>query len=147
MPQPFIGVTFRLNEKSVMEHTVDSRENIKSLEQSISQFKNSDVDLILNGEECNNKKMLIEFFRGITLCHQANVTRDIQSDKYNFTGVHNDELFTLDFCQQFDFTLVSRKKKVMQLMLRGKMEKYEELGIVTTKAVMGHFMTICAVRT
>lgn len=35
----------------------------------------------------------------------------------------------------------------MQLMLRGKMEKYEELGIVTTKAVMGHFMTICAVRT
>ena len=25
-------------------------------------------------------------------------------------------------------------------------EKYEELGIVTTKAVMGHFMTIAAVK-
>lgn len=103
--------------------------------------------MILNGDDCNNKRMLIEFFRGITLCHQANVFKDQHSDKHNFTGVHNDELFTLDFCQQFDFTLFSRKKKVMTLMLRGKMEKYEELGIVTTKAVMGHFMTICAVRT
>lgn len=26
------------------------------------------------------------------------------------------------------------------------MEKYEELGVVTTKAVMGHFMTISATR-
>lgn len=63
-----------------------------------TQFKNSDVDMILNGEECNNKKMLFEFFRGITLCHQANVTRDVHSEKCTFTGVHNDELFTLDFC-------------------------------------------------
>jgi hypothetical protein len=34
----------------------------------------------------------------------------------------------------------------MTLILRGSQERYEELGIVTTKAVMGHFMTICAVR-
>lgn len=32
------------------------------------------------------------------------------------------------------------------MILQGKMEKYEELGVVTTKAVMGHFMTISATR-
>ena len=30
--------------------------------------------------------------------------------------------------------------------MKGVTEKYEELGIVTTKAVMGHFLTICAVK-
>lgn len=28
--------------------------------------------------------------------------------------------------------------------LQGQTEKYEELGVVTTKAVMGHFMTVSA---
>ena len=34
----------------------------------------------------------------------------------------------------------------MTIILQGKKERYEELGVVTTKALMGHFMTICAVK-
>lgn len=34
----------------------------------------------------------------------------------------------------------------MTVTLQGVQEKYDELGVVTTKAVMGHFLTICAVR-
>ena len=34
----------------------------------------------------------------------------------------------------------------MTLLLQGNQERYEELGVVTTKAVMGHFMTVGAVR-
>jgi len=112
-----------------------------------TQFFNSEAEDILNGEASLNKSMLIEFFRGITLCHQANVSKDIkQAGKFNYTGVHNDELFTLEFCQQMDFNLVGRKKKLMTIILKGNLERYEELGVVTTKALMGHFMTICAVR-
>lgn len=35
---------------------------------------------------------------------------------------------------------------MLTVLLKGNIEKYEELGVVTTKAVMGHFMTICATR-
>jgi hypothetical protein len=35
---------------------------------------------------------------------------------------------------------------MLTLVLQGQQEKYEELGVVTTKAVMGHFMTISANR-
>jgi len=41
-----------------------------------TKFYNEEADVILNGENSQNKQMLIEFFRGITLCHQANVTKD-----------------------------------------------------------------------
>ena len=34
----------------------------------------------------------------------------------------------------------------MIVVLQGRTEKYEELGVVTTKAVMGHFMTVSAMR-
>ena len=34
----------------------------------------------------------------------------------------------------------------MTLLLQGNQERYDELGVVTTKAVMGHFMTVGAVR-
>jgi len=34
----------------------------------------------------------------------------------------------------------------LTVILQGRQEKYEELGVVTTKAVMGHFMTISATR-
>lgn len=34
----------------------------------------------------------------------------------------------------------------MTVVLQGKTERYEELGVVTTKAVMGHFMTVSAMR-
>lgn len=34
----------------------------------------------------------------------------------------------------------------MTVVLQGQTERYEELGVVTTKAVMGHFLTVSAVR-
>lgn len=34
----------------------------------------------------------------------------------------------------------------MTVVLQGRTERYEELGVVTTKAVMGHFMTVSAMR-
>jgi hypothetical protein len=64
-----------------------------------TKFQNDEADYILNGDNNMNKKMLIEFFRGITLCHQANVTRDLYDEsKYIYIGVLNDEIATLDFC-------------------------------------------------
>jgi len=44
--------------------------------QYTTQFYNSEAETILNGEDTPNQKRLIEFFRGITLCHQANVSKD-----------------------------------------------------------------------
>lgn len=35
---------------------------------------------------------------------------------------------------------------MMTVLLQGNQERYEELGTVTTKAVMGHFMTVSAMR-
>ena len=35
---------------------------------------------------------------------------------------------------------------MMAVTLQGIEEKYEELGVVTTKSVMGHFMTVSAMR-
>lgn len=35
---------------------------------------------------------------------------------------------------------------MITISLSGQTEKYEELGVVTTKAVMGHFMTVSAQR-
>ena len=32
------------------------------------------------------------------------------------------------------------------MLLQGNQERYEELGVVTTKAIMGHFMTVSAMR-
>jgi hypothetical protein len=39
-----------------------------------------------------------------------------------------------------------RSSKMMTLMFQSKLERYEELGVVTSKAVLGHFMTVAAVR-
>jgi|TARA_B110000285_G_C15118965_1_gene615910 hypothetical protein len=115
-----------------------------------NKFYNDEAELILNGENNMNKKMLVEFFRGITLCHQANVTKDKMNtsshQQYKYIGVLNDEIATLEFCQQLNFKLIQRKRKMMTIILQGNQERYDELGVVTTKALLGHFMTICAVR-
>ena len=102
--------------------------------------------MILQGPNNVNKMMIKEFLRGITLCHQVNVAKANLNGKITYVGVQHDEIASLDFCQQFDFKLVSRRKKMMTLLLQGNQERYEELGVVTTKAVMGHFMTVCAAR-
>ena len=64
--------------------------------------------------------MLVEFFRGITLCHQANVVRDKFSSndqEYKYIGVLNDEIATLEFVQQLNFNLIQRKRKMMTIVL------------------------------
>lgn len=86
-----------------------------------NKFKNFEADLILNGDNNMNKKMLVEFFRGITLCHQANVTKDKDrtsaNQEYKYIGVLNDEIATLEFCQQLNFKLIQRKRKMMTIIL------------------------------
>lgn len=91
--------------------------------------------------------MVTEFFRGITLCHQASVAKDpTQADMQRYICVLHDEIASLEFAQQQDFRLVQRGKKMMTVLLQGNQERYEELGVVTTKAIMGHFMTVSAMR-
>lgn len=44
--------------------------------------------------------MIVEFFRSLTLCHQINVAKDIKKSSnsmYQFLGVFNDEIATLEF--------------------------------------------------
>jgi len=57
--------------------------------------------MILAGPDHLNKKMMIEFFRGITLCHQANVVKDPSSaNKQKYICVLHDEIASLEFAQQ-----------------------------------------------
>ena len=65
---------------------------------------------------------------------------------YQYVGIFNDEIAALDFANQQNFKLIQRGKKILTIILQGQLERYEELGVVTTKAVMGHFMTISATR-
>jgi len=53
---------------------------------------------------------------------------------------------SLEFASQHDFILSSRSKKIVTLTLQGKIERYEELGVVSTKRYMGHLVTISAMR-
>jgi hypothetical protein len=67
------------------------------------KYQNNEADAILNGPQNYNKTMLIELFRGILLCHQINVTKDMKQstqNMYQYVGVFNDEIATLDFAQQ-----------------------------------------------
>jgi hypothetical protein len=115
-----------------------------------TQYHNETADLILSGANNINKLMITEFFRGITLCHQASVVKDaIKNDYQNlqkYICVLHDEIASLEFAQQQDFILVQKGKKMITIILQGNQERYEELGVVTTKAVMGHFMTVSAMR-
>ena len=60
--------------------------------------------------------------------------------------VLHDEIASLEFAQQQNFKLIQRGKKIMTVQLQDQIERYDELGVVTTKAVMGHFMTVSAMR-
>ena len=44
-----------------------------------TKYHNETADMILSGPFNINKLMVTEFFRGITLCHQASVVKDINS--------------------------------------------------------------------
>ena len=112
-----------------------------------TKYHNETAAMILSGPRNVNKVMVTEFFRGITLCHQASVAKDpTQADMQRYICVLHDEIASLEFAQQQDFRLVQRGKKMMTVLLQGNQERYEELGVVTTKAIMGHFMTVSAMR-
>ena len=54
--------------------------------------------MILSGPDNVNKQMVIEFFRGITLCHQASVVKDpSQQDLQRYICVLHDEIASLEF--------------------------------------------------
>jgi magnesium-transporting ATPase (P-type) len=88
-----------------------------------ARFLNDEADLILSGDNDQNKTMFVEFFRGIALCHQCNVIKDKQVEKdennIKYVGVLHDELATLNFARQQNFKLVQRGKKMMTLLLQG----------------------------
>ena len=86
------------------------------------KYHNPEAEMILNGNSNLNKTMLVEFFRGITLCHQINVTKDMklsQREMYQYVGVFNDEIASLDFANQQNFKLVQRSKKMLTIILQG----------------------------
>jgi|TARA_B110000285_G_scaffold233122_1_gene305960 hypothetical protein len=65
-----------------------------------SKYHNETADMILSGPNSTNKMMVTEFFRGITLCHQASVVKDMtQVDMQRFICVLHDEIASLEFAQ------------------------------------------------
>jgi len=75
----------------------------------IQKYHNDEADIILQGPQTQNQNMLVEFFRGITLCHQINVTKDMKrslQNMYQYVGVFNDEIASLEFAQHQQFKLV-----------------------------------------
>ena len=85
------------------------------------------------------------------LCHQVYVIKEKESNKikdreYKYIGVMTDEISVIEFAHQQGFKLMHRKNKLLQLEMLGNIETYDELGVVTTKAFMGHFLTISAVK-
>ena len=57
-----------------------------------------------------------------------------------------DEISSVEFAFQQGFKLMHRKNKLLQAEMQGQLETFDELGVVTTKAVNGHFLTISAVK-
>lgn len=54
--------------------------------------------MILSGPNERNRQMVFEFFRGITLCHQASVVKDKMSDTLlKYICVLHDEIASLEF--------------------------------------------------
>jgi hypothetical protein len=63
-----------------------------------TKYHNETADMILSGPFNINKLMVTEFFRGITLCHQASVVKDINSaEMQRFICVLHDEIASLEF--------------------------------------------------
>lgn len=63
-----------------------------------TKYHNETADMILSGPNNINKVMVTEFFRGITLCHQASVAKDpTQADIQKYICVLHDEIASLEF--------------------------------------------------
>lgn len=64
--------------------------------------------------------MIIEFFRGINLCNQANIIKDsYDPENIKYMCILNDEIASLEFSKQYDFKLVQRTKKTITIMMQG----------------------------
>ena len=62
--------------------------------------------------------MIIEFFRGINLCHQATVKKDSSDpDNIKYICVLNDEIASLELAKSYDFKLMKRSKKNITIMM------------------------------
>lgn len=115
-----------------------------------NRFENKELEAIY---ESNTKTaqfdLINDFFRAVTLCHQCQVIKDKKvegKDNYRYFGIFNDEITSVEFAKQKGYQLIYRKKKLIRVNNNGSVENYDELGLVETKAVQGHFLTICAVR-
>jgi len=63
-----------------------------------TKFQNEESDMILSGPNNINKLIVVEFFRGITLCHQASVVKDNTKDSLlRYICVLHDEIASLEF--------------------------------------------------
>jgi hypothetical protein len=71
---------------------------------------------------------------------------DFKKYGYKYAGISNEEITTVEFARQLGFEFNYRHKKIISLDMRGQSERFDELGVIETKAVMGHFMTICALK-
>jgi len=86
-----------------------------------NKFNNEIADMILAGPQNQNKEMIIEFFRGINLCHQANVIKENNDpENIKYMCVLNDEIASLEFTKQYDFKLVQKSKKTITIMMQGQ---------------------------
>ena len=87
---------------------------------AIQGYQCDEAENILYGASSDKKLMLVEFFRGITLCHQLNVTKDLKQNlnsMYQYIGVFNDEIASLEFAQEQGFKLIQRRNKSLSVIL------------------------------
>lgn len=93
-----------------MDDTFEQENSLEYLPNELKftkTFQNEESDMILSGPNDTNRQMVIEFFRGITLCHQANVVRDKSKDTLlRYICVLHDEIASLEFAQQQNFQLI-----------------------------------------
>ena len=67
------GVDDSINDTFEYENSMDYLPNELKF---TTKFHNEQADIILSGPDTINKLMITEFFRAITLCHQASVEKD-----------------------------------------------------------------------
>lgn len=64
-----------------------------------TKFQNNALDIILEGSHNENKEMIKDFFRSITLCHQARVDKKASNKVKQYFGVSPREMAALKFAQ------------------------------------------------
>ena len=93
----------------------------------------------------SNKTMIAEFFRSILLCNQVSIQKG-SHDSIQYVSANREEVASFTFSEQHDFRLIHKNKKQITLQLQESMERWDELGVVTTKIFGGMPMTVSAKR-